>query len=275
MTIVKAVSSIISQSWPFHLNCIFTRSLNHASGRWHDSLLFKWILFDICFFLETTSRVANEVVESSNWMLILTITLGPTGLHTCNLWRMQCKLSRWNHLQIYKDIWQWQKATWLRCSEAYLPTTACCSCVNLPYCLVGLHMSYTLCLLQRITLLKPRYRCRAKGCRPESTGVTVWKVVRRLEVEHHASLLLPCVRITRFSVNFHICKNFIFVSRGFIRNVRKFALFENFPLYGTLLLPSHSSSSPSTLPPPLTHSSSSPSKLFLLFSTPLFTWDSG
>jgi len=39
---------------------------------------------------ETTCKVANEVARNSNWMLILTSTLGPMALHP--LWRMRCKL---------------------------------------------------------------------------------------------------------------------------------------------------------------------------------------
>jgi len=41
---------------------------------------------------------------------------------------------------IYKDIWQWQIADLLPCSEAYLPVTTCCLSASLPYCPVGFHV---------------------------------------------------------------------------------------------------------------------------------------
>ena len=80
---------------------------------------------------------------------------------------------------IYKDIWQWQKATWLMWSDATLSIATCCSSVNLQYCPVGFHVRVHFVYFNASHFSQPHYCDRAKGCRQESARV--WKVIWRLE----------------------------------------------------------------------------------------------
>jgi len=81
---------------------------------------------------------------------------------------------------------------------------------------------------------QPRYRRRAKGCRQGPLGSGRWSEGWKC----HRFITVPCInRIARSkfdAVEFQTEKNFtvfIFACRGFIRNIRKSAPFEIFPLY--------------------------------------------
>ena len=91
----------------------------------------------------------------------------------------------------------------------------------------------------RTSHVESRYRSRLTGV-DGSTGV--WKAVRRLEIplkRHRHDCLVAAsacsIAHSKFDIKILTVKIFavfIFVSRGFIRNIRKLAPYENFPLYG-------------------------------------------
>ena len=123
---------------------------------------------------------------------------------------------------------------------------------------------------------QPRYCCRAKGCRPEFTGV--WKVVWRLEVPvecHRFITASTHLMLLKFqTVNFlQFLFSYLEASHEMYENLHhsKISRYTILSFLHHILPPPL----PHSLDPPLTHSPSSPSIFFLLFSTPLFTWDSG
>ena len=90
----------------------------------------------------------------------------------------------------------------------------------------------------RTSHTESHYRSKLTGV-DGSTGV--WKAVQRLEINtvikcHRLLAASTCsIACSKFDVKISTVKIFavfIFVSRGFIRNIQKLALYENFPLYG-------------------------------------------
>ena len=93
----------------------------------------------------------------------------------------------------------------------------------------------------RTSHAESRYRSmQANGCRRVHWSLEGRSKARNTVIKPHCLLAASTCSIARskFDVKISMVKIFavfIFVSRGFIRNIRKLAPYENFPLYGIIL----------------------------------------
>ena len=121
------------------------------------------------------------------------------------------------------------------CSEAYMPIDAFCSGVNLAYFSLGLLLPCDAFLSFFGVLIAAGLMCVDRG--PLGLKGT-WRL--EIPVQRHRSIYISTWEIagSNFDMNKILnAKNFvvfIFVRPGIIQNIRKFALIQNFPLYGIL-----------------------------------------